>query len=52
MSRAQEEEERLIGGSGAAEGGPMPGLTIELTHKNIQRLPEEIVDIIKDNVER
>jgi hypothetical protein len=29
-----------------------PGITIDLCHKNIQRLPEEVIDVIKDEIER
>ncbi len=29
-----------------------PGVTIDLSHKNIQRFPEEVVDIIKNELER
>ena len=28
------------------------GLTINLSHKSIQKLPEEVVDIIRDKLER
>lgn len=29
-----------------------PGMTIDLSHKNIQKFPEEVVDIIKNELER
>ena len=29
-----------------------PGVTVDLGHKNIIRLPDEVVDIIKDEIER
>lgn len=29
-----------------------PGVTIDLSHKNIQKFPEEVVDIIKNELER
>lgn len=29
-----------------------PGVTIDLSHKNIQRFPDEVVDIIKNELER
>ncbi len=29
-----------------------PGLTIDLSRKNIQKLPDEVVDIIKNELER
>jgi hypothetical protein len=28
------------------------GITVDLTHKNIVRLPDEVIDIIKDEIER
>jgi hypothetical protein len=28
------------------------GITVDLTHKNIARLPDEVIDIIKDEIER
>ncbi len=42
--------------SGAANDGAVrdlqPGVTIDLGHRNIHHLPEEVVDIIKDEIER
>jgi len=29
-----------------------PGVTIDLSHKQIQRFPEEVIDIIKNELER
>lgn len=29
-----------------------PGVTIDLGHRGIQNLPEEVIDIIKDEIER
>jgi hypothetical protein len=29
-----------------------PGVTVDLSHKQIQRFPEEVVDIIKNELER
>lgn len=29
-----------------------PGATVDLGHRNIARLPDEVVDIIKDEIER
>jgi methylthioribose-1-phosphate isomerase len=29
-----------------------PGVTIDLSHKQIQQFPEEVVDIIKNELER
>jgi hypothetical protein len=28
------------------------GITVDLTRKNIARLPDEVIDIIKDEIER
>lgn len=35
-----------------AEGLTVPGVTIDLSHKLIQIFPEEVVDIIKNELER
>lgn len=32
--------------------GPKPGVTLDMSRKGIQILPEEVVDIIKDRLER
>jgi len=29
-----------------------PGITIDLASKNIHHLPEEVIDVIKDEIER
>lgn len=29
-----------------------PGVTLDLCHKNIPAIPEELIDIIKDEIER
>jgi hypothetical protein len=29
-----------------------PGITIDLGHKNIARLPDEVIDVIRDEIER
>ncbi|KAK3694009.1 RAM signaling pathway protein-domain-containing protein [Podospora appendiculata] len=34
------------------DGLPKPGLTLDLTSKNITALPDEVVDILRDGVER
>jgi hypothetical protein len=42
----------------AAESAPrelqqqQPGITIDLGHKNIARLPDEVIDVIRDEIER
>ncbi len=47
---ARQETQRSV--NGAANGSVRPGLTIDLGYKNIQRIPEEVVNIIKDEIER
>lgn len=47
MRAARETEARA-----AEASGLKPGLTINLSRKKIQTLPEEIVDVIKDELER
>lgn len=37
---------------GAAGTGLRAGVTVDLSRKGIQRLPEEVVDIVKDQLER
>lgn len=32
--------------------GLKPGVTIDLSRKNIQKLPEEVVDVVKNELER
>ena len=29
-----------------------PGITLDLGHKNIARLPDEVIDVIRDEIER
>jgi hypothetical protein len=42
----------------AAESAPrevqqqQPGITIDLGHKNISRLPDEVIDVIRAEIER
>ncbi|KAL2265255.1 hypothetical protein VTJ83DRAFT_6355 [Remersonia thermophila] len=51
MRAAHENEAKAAEASGVANT-LKPGLTIDLSRKKIQTLPEEIVDIIKDELER
>ncbi|KAI9710200.1 MAG: hypothetical protein M1812_007472 [Candelaria pacifica] len=48
----QEETQRSVNDAGNMNASLRPGLTIDLGHKNIQRIPEEVVYIIKDEIER
>jgi hypothetical protein len=34
------------------EGGQQPEVTVNLTHKNIARLPDEAIDVMKMEIER
>jgi hypothetical protein len=34
------------------DGGLQPGVTVDLTHKNIARLPDEAIDVMKMEIER
>ncbi|KAJ4306757.1 RAM signaling network component [Collariella sp. IMI 366227] len=51
MRAAHENETKAAEASGVSNS-LKPGLTIDLSRKKIQTLPEEIVDIIKDELER
>ncbi|KAK4242212.1 RAM signaling pathway protein-domain-containing protein [Achaetomium macrosporum] len=51
MRTAHENEAKAAEASGVSNT-LKPGLTIDLSRKKIQTLPEEIVDIIKDELER
>ncbi|SPQ20439.1 041bef23-3063-477e-b2dc-03ab7110b5d5 [Thermothielavioides terrestris] len=51
MRVAHENEAKAAEASGVANT-LKPGLTVDLSRKKIQALPEEIVDIIKDELER
>lgn len=52
MRAAHENEAKAAAASGVSNTLPKPGLTIDLSRKKIAKLPEEIVDIIKDELER
>ncbi|KAF9887850.1 RAM signaling network component [Aspergillus nanangensis] len=47
-----QETKRSLAGSEAVSDVVKPKLTIDLGHSNIVRIPEAVVDIIKDEVER
>lgn len=46
------ESETQAAEANAAQAGLKTGVTVDLSRKNIQRLPEEVVDILKDELER
>lgn len=39
-------------GDDAARPLQQPGITIDLGHKNIARLPDEVIDVIRAEIER
>lgn len=47
-----QETKRSLAGSEAVGDVVKPKLTIDLGHSNIDRIPEPVVDVIKDEVER
>jgi Leucine-rich repeat (LRR) protein len=49
---ASREEIRRSGELGVTSELQQPGVTVDLGHKHIVHLPEEVVDIIKDEIER
>ncbi len=51
MRIAHENEAQTAQASGVSDS-LKPGLTIDLSRKRIETLPDEIVDIIKDELER
>lgn len=52
MKNALDEHEKEAAQNAKAEGLTVPGVTIDLSHKQIQVFPEEVVDIIKKELER
>ncbi|ROW00620.1 hypothetical protein VSDG_03243 [Cytospora chrysosperma] len=52
MKKALEENESQAGEASVVSSELKAGVTVNLSHKNIQKLPEEVVDIIKDQLER
>jgi hypothetical protein len=52
MQNALEENQTKSGGTAGITNELKPGITIDMSHKNIQRFPEEVVDIIKSELER
>ena len=47
-----QETKRSLAGNEAVTDVVKPKLTIDLGHSNIVRIPEAVVDLIKDEVER
>ncbi|ROV87677.1 hypothetical protein VPNG_10384 [Cytospora leucostoma] len=52
MKKALEENESQAGEASVVSSELKAGVTVNLSHKNIQKLPDEVVDIIKDQLER
>ncbi|KAB8300968.1 hypothetical protein EYC80_002892 [Monilinia laxa] len=52
MNKAMEENIVKAAESSAVSNELKPGVTIDLSHKQIQKFPEEVVDIIKIELER
>jgi hypothetical protein len=49
---AREEALRTADNLGAPRELQQPGLTIDLGHKGILSLPDEVIEVIKDEIER
>lgn len=52
VADARQDTEHALAGSEAVRDVVKPKLTLDLGHSNIARLPESVVDLIKDEVER
>ncbi|KAG7135907.1 Leucine-rich repeat-containing protein sog2 like [Verticillium longisporum] len=52
MQNALRENESQAAEASAVSNDLKPGVTIDLSRKGIQKLPEEVVDIIKNELER
>lgn len=52
MKHALEENHTKAAEASGVSNELKPGVTIDLSHKQIQKFPEEVVDIIKNDLER
>jgi hypothetical protein len=52
MKNALDENETKAAEASGVSNELKPGVTIDLSHKNIQKFPDEVVDIIKIELER
>jgi hypothetical protein len=52
MKNALEENETKAAEASGVSNELKPGVTIDLSHKNIHNFPDEVVDIIKNELER
>lgn len=46
------ESENQVAEAGAVGASLKPGVTVDLSRRNIQKIPEEVVDIVKNDLER
>lgn len=46
------ESENQVAEAGAVGASLKPGVTVDLSRKNIEKIPEEVVDIVKNELER
>lgn len=52
MRNALDEHQSQVAEASDVSDEMKPGVTVDLSHKQIQRFPEEVVDIIKNELER
>ena len=52
LKHAIEENQSKAAEASGVSNELKPRVTIDLSHKNIEKFPEEVVDIIKDDIER
>jgi hypothetical protein len=52
MKNALDENQTKAAEASGVSNELKPGVTIDLSHKQIQKFPEEVVDIIKNELER
>lgn len=52
MQKALRENESQAAEASAVSTNLKPGVTIDMSRKGIQKLPEEVVDVIKNELER
>lgn len=52
IAASREETRRSADDDGVTKELQQPGATIDLGHKTVSSLPEEVIDIIKDDIER
>lgn len=50
--RSALENESQVAEGGVPGGSIKPGVTVDLSRKNIQKIPDEVVNIVKNELER